>query len=143
MSLLPDFAMFAGRAAQEAKKNDTTGKEAYARRVKPMKSPAPTAICALLFHQTHHLRTGRAPRKGDHRGRWAPLLGRARTTVSAAASCRWTASSSGRPSKGKGRSSPLGLAGIWENWKEPASREWLRMFAVISTNANELVGSSA
>jgi putative SOS response-associated peptidase YedK len=34
---------------------------------------------------------------------------------------------------------PFGLAGIWENWKEPASGEWIRTFAVITTDANELV----
>lgn len=34
---------------------------------------------------------------------------------------------------------PFGLAGIWENWKEPAAGEWLRTFAIITTDANELV----
>jgi putative SOS response-associated peptidase YedK len=34
---------------------------------------------------------------------------------------------------------PFGIAGIWENWKEPASGEWLRTFAIITTDANELV----
>ena len=34
---------------------------------------------------------------------------------------------------------PFGLAGIWENWKEPTSGEWLRTFAIITTDANELV----
>jgi putative SOS response-associated peptidase YedK len=34
---------------------------------------------------------------------------------------------------------PFGLAGIWENWKEPASGEWLRTFAIITADANELV----
>jgi putative SOS response-associated peptidase YedK len=34
---------------------------------------------------------------------------------------------------------PFGIAGIWENWKEPASGEWIRTFAVITTDANELV----
>jgi putative SOS response-associated peptidase YedK len=33
----------------------------------------------------------------------------------------------------------IGIAGIWENWKDPASGEWIRTFAVITTNANELV----
>ena len=33
----------------------------------------------------------------------------------------------------------FGIAGIWENWKEPASGEWIRTFAVITTDANELV----
>jgi putative SOS response-associated peptidase YedK len=34
---------------------------------------------------------------------------------------------------------PFGVAGLWENWKNPAG-EWVRTFAVITTNANELVG---
>jgi putative SOS response-associated peptidase YedK len=35
--------------------------------------------------------------------------------------------------------SPFGIAGIWENWKDPASGEWIRTFAVITTDANDLV----
>ena len=35
--------------------------------------------------------------------------------------------------------SPFGIAGIWENWKEPASGEWIRTFAIITTDANALV----
>lgn len=34
---------------------------------------------------------------------------------------------------------PFGIGGIWENWKEPASGEWMRTFAIITTDANELV----
>ena len=34
---------------------------------------------------------------------------------------------------------PFGIGGLWENWKEPASGEWIRTFAVITTDANELV----
>ena len=34
---------------------------------------------------------------------------------------------------------PFRLDGIWENWKEPASGEWIRTFAIITTDANELV----
>jgi len=34
---------------------------------------------------------------------------------------------------------PFGIGGIWENWKEPASGDWIRTFAVITTDANELV----
>ena len=34
---------------------------------------------------------------------------------------------------------PFGIAGIWENWREPASGEWIRTFAIITTDANELV----
>jgi putative SOS response-associated peptidase YedK len=35
--------------------------------------------------------------------------------------------------------SPFGIAGIWENWKEPNSGEWIRTFAIVTTDANELV----
>ena len=35
--------------------------------------------------------------------------------------------------------SPFGLAGIWENWQEPTSGEWIRTFAIITTDSNELV----
>jgi putative SOS response-associated peptidase YedK len=33
----------------------------------------------------------------------------------------------------------FGIAGIWENWKDQSSGEWIRSFAVITTAANELV----
>jgi putative SOS response-associated peptidase YedK len=35
--------------------------------------------------------------------------------------------------------SPFGLGGLWENWKDPRSGEWIRTFAIITTDANELV----
>lgn len=35
---------------------------------------------------------------------------------------------------------PFGLAGIWENWKDPDTGEWVRSFAVITVPANALVG---
>jgi putative SOS response-associated peptidase YedK len=31
---------------------------------------------------------------------------------------------------------PFGIAGIWENWKEPASGEWIRTFAIPSEQRN-------
>jgi putative SOS response-associated peptidase YedK len=34
---------------------------------------------------------------------------------------------------------PFGIAGIWENWKEPASGDWIRTSAIITTDSNELV----
>ena len=34
---------------------------------------------------------------------------------------------------------PFGVGGIWENWKEPRSGDWIRTFAVITTDANQLV----
>ena len=35
--------------------------------------------------------------------------------------------------------SPVGIGGLWENWKDPTSSEWVRTFAIITTDANELV----
>jgi len=37
--------------------------------------------------------------------------------------------------------SPFGMGGIWENWKNPNSGEWIRTFAILTTDANELVAS--
>jgi putative SOS response-associated peptidase YedK len=34
---------------------------------------------------------------------------------------------------------PFGIGGIWENWKDPDSGEWIRTFAIITTDANALV----
>lgn len=34
---------------------------------------------------------------------------------------------------------PFTLAGLWENWKDPSTGEWVRTFCVLTTNANELV----
>jgi putative SOS response-associated peptidase YedK len=35
--------------------------------------------------------------------------------------------------------SPFGLAGLWENWKNPATREWVRTFTIITIPSNDLV----
>jgi len=35
--------------------------------------------------------------------------------------------------------SPFGIGGLWENWKDPTSGEWVRTFAIITTDANEIV----
>lgn len=34
---------------------------------------------------------------------------------------------------------PFALAGLWENWKDPATGEWLRTFTVLTTKPNEVV----
>ena len=34
---------------------------------------------------------------------------------------------------------PFGLGGLWENWKDPTSGEWIRTFTIITTDANEMV----
>jgi putative SOS response-associated peptidase YedK len=36
-------------------------------------------------------------------------------------------------------SSPFGLAGIWENWRNPNTGEWERTFAIITVRSNELI----
>jgi putative SOS response-associated peptidase YedK len=38
--------------------------------------------------------------------------------------------------------SPFGIAGLWENWQEPQSGEWIRTFAIITTDANDLVADT-
>jgi putative SOS response-associated peptidase YedK len=35
--------------------------------------------------------------------------------------------------------SPFGLAGLWENWKNPSTGEWERTFAIITVPSNSLV----
>ena len=53
----------------------------------------------------------------------------------------WTATKGGKQPYAIGMKdrSPFGIAGIWENWKNPAG-EWVRTFALLTTPANELVG---
>jgi putative SOS response-associated peptidase YedK len=36
--------------------------------------------------------------------------------------------------------SPFGLAGLWENWRNPNTGEWQRTFAIITVTSNSLVG---
>jgi len=36
--------------------------------------------------------------------------------------------------------SPFGLAGLWENWRNPRTAEWERTFAIITVPSNALVG---
>jgi putative SOS response-associated peptidase YedK len=35
--------------------------------------------------------------------------------------------------------SPFALAGLWENWKDPSTGEWVRTFTIVTTDSNELV----
>ena len=35
--------------------------------------------------------------------------------------------------------SPFGIAALWENWQDPATREWVRTFVVLTTPSNDLV----
>jgi putative SOS response-associated peptidase YedK len=37
--------------------------------------------------------------------------------------------------------SPFAVAGIWESWEHPESKKIIRTFAIITTEANELVGT--
>ena len=34
---------------------------------------------------------------------------------------------------------PFALAGLWENWKDPASQEWIRTYTILTTKPNEVV----
>jgi putative SOS response-associated peptidase YedK len=36
---------------------------------------------------------------------------------------------------------PFGVAGIWENWRNPSTGAWERTFAIITVAANELVAT--
>jgi putative SOS response-associated peptidase YedK len=31
---------------------------------------------------------------------------------------------------------PFGIGGLWENWREPSSGEWIRTLAIITVPAN-------
>ena len=35
--------------------------------------------------------------------------------------------------------SPFGIAALWENWQDPATREWVRTFVLLTTPSNDLV----
>jgi putative SOS response-associated peptidase YedK len=35
---------------------------------------------------------------------------------------------------------PFGIAGVWENWRDPGSGDWVRSFAIITVPANALLG---
>ena len=34
---------------------------------------------------------------------------------------------------------PYGFAGVWDRWRDPASREWLETFSIITTDPNQVV----
>jgi putative SOS response-associated peptidase YedK len=34
---------------------------------------------------------------------------------------------------------PMALAGLWENWKDPKSGEWMRTFTILTTSPNEMI----
>jgi putative SOS response-associated peptidase YedK len=66
-------------------------------------------------------------------------------TASAAALCRcffeWQATKGGKQpyAIGMKNGAPFGLAGLWENWKDPATHEWVRTFTIITVPSNELI----
>jgi hypothetical protein len=35
---------------------------------------------------------------------------------------------------------PFAFAGLWENWKDPKTEDWLRTFTILTTSPNEVVG---
>ena len=35
--------------------------------------------------------------------------------------------------------SPFGIAALWENWRDPATQDWVRTFVVLTTASNDLV----
>jgi putative SOS response-associated peptidase YedK len=70
-------------------------------------------------------------------------------TTDGAALCRWMAFFEWKAIKGQKAKqpyaiamkdgSPFGIAGIWENWKEPASGEWIPNLRHYHHDSNELV----
>jgi len=34
---------------------------------------------------------------------------------------------------------PFAFAGLWENWKDPTTQEWVRTFAIVTTKPNEVL----
>jgi putative SOS response-associated peptidase YedK len=50
----------------------------------------------------------------------------------------WAAAEVETGGRHEGRA-PFGIGGIWENWKDLATGEWIRTFAAITTDANALV----
>ncbi len=75
--------------------------------------------------------------------RWAAYLPSEKHIVNVDVFFRSMAFTNGRPprtanSRMKDRS-PFGIAGLWENWKDPATGEWTRTFAILTTPANDLV----
>jgi len=34
---------------------------------------------------------------------------------------------------------PFAFAGLWENWKDPGSQEWVRTYTILTTTPNEVV----
>jgi putative SOS response-associated peptidase YedK len=43
------------------------------------------------------------------------------------------------PDRGRRDGEAFGVAGIWENWRDPFTSKWERTFAVITVPANSLI----
>lgn len=41
----------------------------------------------------------------------------------------------------KSDDTPMALAGVWENWKDPTTGEWIRSVAIVTTEANQALAS--
>jgi putative SOS response-associated peptidase YedK len=63
------------------------------------------------------------PLFGEVAGRWQKANGRAKQPYAIAMRHR----------------QPFAFAGLWENWKDPASGDWLRTFTILTTKPNEVV----
>ncbi|OYX13522.1 MAG: hypothetical protein B7Z15_07010, partial [Rhizobiales bacterium 32-66-8] len=73
--------------------------------------------------------------KAVFRGAWAK--GR-RCVVPADAFYEWQRTPDGKQPYAIARANgaPLALAGLWENWRDPASGEWVRTFTILTCAAN-------
>lgn len=73
------------------------------------------------------------------------LFGRAyerrRCIVPIDAFYEWRIAGAGRPKQpyavARPDRRPLGLAGLWENWRDPATGEWVRSFCILTRGAND------
>lgn len=87
-------------------------------------------------------------------GMWKRLFERQRCLIPADGFYEWETllpSAASGPKKAKPRKKPIrfwlkndpvfAFAGLWDAWKNPATGEWLQSFAIITTEANEMLAS--
>jgi putative SOS response-associated peptidase YedK len=91
-------------------------------RPKPINAMAETVRSKPMFRDAYRKRRGIVPVDGFF---------------------EWQATRGGKQPYAIGMKSgaPFGLAGLWENWKDPATGEWVRTFTIITvpSKSNELI----
>jgi len=77
--------------------------------------------------------------------RWKPMFRDAyrkrRCIVPVDGFFEWQATEGGKQpyAIGMKNGAPFGLAGLWENWRDPVSGDWVRTFTIITVPSNELI----